>query len=178
MTTQKLHPSETFPQAQVSLLDGSTVSLGKSENGFPWQAIFVYRGKHCPICTLFLNQLEKFKQAFADTGVDIIAVSGDSKMQLEQHMQELSVTYPIAYGLSEESMQDLGLYISVPRSAQETDHNFSEPGLFIVNEQGKLHVIDIANNPLARPDLKTLVSGLAWIRDPKNDYPIRGALSY
>jgi len=178
MTTQKLHPSDTFPQAQVSLLDDTNVTLGKSATGLPWQAIFVYRGKHCPICTSFLNQLEQFKGAFADAGVDIIAVSGDSKIQLEQHMEKLNITFPIAYGLSEQSMQDLGLYITVPRSAQETDHNFSEPGLFIVNEHGKLHVADIANNPFARPDLKTLVSGLAWIRDPKNDYPIRGALSY
>ncbi|MEC8226936.1 MAG: thioredoxin peroxidase, partial [Pseudomonadota bacterium] len=28
--------------------------------------------------------------------------------------------------------------------------------------------------PFVRPDLATLVSGLNWIRDPKNNYPIRG----
>ena len=178
MSTQKLHPGDTFPQVKVTLIDDSEINLGKSENGLPWQAIFVYRGKHCPICTSFLNELEEVKSALADAGIGIIAVSGDSKAQLEEHMTSLNISYPIAYGLTEESMQDLGLYISKPRFAKETDHNFSEPGLFVVNEHGKLHVIDIANNPVSRPNLKTLVGGLAWIRDPKNDYPIRGTLNY
>jgi len=48
-------------------------------------------------------------------------------------------------------MKTLGLYISLPRSEQETDHNFAEPGLFVVNEIGKLHVVDISNNPFCAP---------------------------
>jgi hypothetical protein len=66
----------------------------------------------------------------------------------------------------------------VPRSEQETDHNFSEPGLFVVNENGELHVVDLSNNPFIRPELGALTRGLAWIRDPNNHYPIRGTLDY
>ena len=75
-------------------------------------------------------------------------------------------------------MQQLGLYISDPRSPKETDHPFAEPGLFVVNVQGTLQVVDISNNPFVRPDLKTLVSGLKWIRNPDNNYPIRGMRPY
>ena len=32
-----------------------------------------------------------------------------------------------------EQMQQLGVYISHPRSPQETDHPFAEPGLFVIN---------------------------------------------
>lgn len=65
-------------------------------------------------------------------------------------------------------------HISQPRSEQETDHNFAEPGLFVVNQDVKLHVVDISNNPFVRPELSKLVSGLKWIRNPDNNYPIRG----
>ena len=65
-------------------------------------------------------------------------------------------------------------YISIPRSEQETDHNFAEPGLFVINQDGNIQVIDIANNPFSRPELSTFVSGIKWIRNPKNNYPIRG----
>lgn len=75
-------------------------------------------------------------------------------------------------------MKTLGLYISTPRSDKETNHNFSEPGLFVVNEHGKLHVVDISNNPFVRPELGALTRGLTWIRDPENNYPIRGTLDY
>ncbi|NMV24975.1 thioredoxin peroxidase, partial [Vibrio parahaemolyticus] len=51
-------------------------------------------------------------------------------------------------------------------------------GLFVVNEHGDLHVVDISNNPFVRPELGALSRGLAWIRDPNNNYPIRGTLDY
>lgn len=71
-------------------------------------------------------------------------------------------------------MKELGVYISHPRSAQETDHLFPEPGLFIINDKGQVQVVDISNNPFVRPALNQLVSGLAWIKNPENNYPIRG----
>ncbi len=177
-TSVKLKAGEPFPVISATQVDGSQVVLGKPQGGATWQAVFVYRGKHCPLCTKYLNELEGYKQAFAEAGVDIVAVSADSKAQLEEHKQKLEVSFPLAYGLSEEQMKQLGLYISLPRSEQETDHNFAEPGLFVVNEHGNLHVVDISNNPFVRPEPGALSRGLAWIRNPDNNYPIRGTLDY
>ena len=110
-------------------------------------------------------------------GIDIAAVSGDSKAQLDAHREKLDVNFPLFHGLSVEQMQKLGLYVSVPRSEMETDHNFAEPGLFVINADGDLQVVDLSNNPFVRPDLESLVSGLEWIRNPENNYPIRGTFS-
>lgn len=88
----------------------------------------------------YLNEIETFKQAFSNSGVEILVVSADSKQQLEQHLDKLDISFPIAYGLSEQQMKTLGLYISLPRSEAETDHNFAEPGLFVINEHENLHV--------------------------------------
>jgi len=174
----KLKAGEAFPNISATRLDNTTVEIAKPQEGMTWQAVFVYRGKHCPLCTKYLNELESYQQAFADAGVGIIAVSGDSKAQLMEHLEKLDISFPIAFGLTQSQMQLLGLYISEPRSEQETDHNFAEPGLFIVNEQGDLHVVDISNNPFVRPELGALSRGLAWIRDRSNNYPIRGTLEY
>ena len=119
-----------------------------------------------------------YSQAFAKAGVDILAVSADSKQQLEQHLEKLDISFTIAYGLTEQQMKALGLYISLQRSEAETDHNFAEPGLFVVNEHDNLHVVDLSNNPFVRPELGALTRGFAWIRNPANDYPIRGKLDY
>ena len=176
--SQKLKAGDTLPLLEATTLDGTRVTLGQPQGDAEWQAVFVYRGKHCPLCTKYLNEIESYKQAFSDVGVDILAVSGDSKQQLEQHLDKLDISFPIAYGLTEEQMKTLGLYISLPRSAAETDHNFAEPRLFVVNEHGSLHVVDLSNNPFVRPELGALTRGLAWIRDPENNYPIRGTLDY
>ena len=53
-------------------------------------------------------------------------MSGDSKAQLESHLQKLDVDFPIAYGLTIEQMETLGAYISDPRSEKETDHPFGK----------------------------------------------------
>ena len=69
-------------------------------------------------------------------------------------------------------MRALGLYISEPRSTQETDHLFPEPALFVINPAGLLHFVDIANAPFLRPDLDRLIGGLGGVI--LKNYPIRG----
>ncbi len=172
--TDKLHPGSAFPEIEVTLKNGEKATLGKPKGNADWQLVVVYRGQHCPLCTKYLNQLESYKDELLATGVDLIAVSGDNLAQLESHMERLTISFPVAYGLTIEQMQELGLFISNPRSEQETDHPFAEPGLFVVNADGAIQVTDISNNPFVRPELEALVNGLRWIRNPENNYPIRG----
>lgn len=175
MMTSKLHPGDMFPALPVHSRNAGVVDIAKPTGDRDWQMVVVYRGRHCPMCTKFLNGLAAFRERLSSIGIDIAAVSGDSADQLAEHLDRLGdVNFPLYYGLTEEQMQSLGLFISLPRSEKETDHNFAEPGLFLVNGDGALQVVDISNNPFARPDLEILVSGLEWIRNPDNNYPIRG----
>lgn len=173
----KLTTGNTFPTTEATLLDGSFINLGQAHSGADWQMIVVYRGKHCPLCVRYLNLLEQYKTALMDIGVSVSAVSADSKQQLEDTMEKLTITYPIAYGLTEQQMKQLGLYISAPRSEQETDHNFAEPGLFIINEVGELQAVIISNTPFLRPELDVVVRGISFVRS-QTDYPIRGTVAY
>ncbi|MCW8327841.1 AhpC/TSA family protein [Photobacterium sp. SDRW27] len=174
MTANKFKAGDQFPIIELPTLDGDNISLGIPQTGFDWKMVVVYRGKHCPLCTRYLNELEKLKEDFFKLGIDIVAVSADSETQVTAHMADLTVSYPVAYGLSIEQMQQLGLYISHPRSARETDHPFSEPGLYVINDKGQVQVLDISNGPFVRPELGVLLSGLSFIRNPENNYPIRG----
>ncbi|WP_394148071.1 peroxiredoxin-like family protein [Shewanella atlantica] len=174
MSSNKFTAGDTFPNIELPTVGGGHISLGAPQTGFDWKMVVVYRGRHCPLCTRYLNELEKLKQEFVKLGIDIAAVSADSEAQAAAHMAALKVSYPVAYGLNIEQMKQLGLYISHPRSAQETDHPFAEPGLYVINDKGQVQVLDISNGPFARPELGILLSGLAFIRNPENNYPIRG----
>ena len=169
-----MHAGATFPKLPVNLDEHTVRDISKPAGSLDWHMVVVYRGRHCPLCTRYLNQLTHYRQRLLDIGVDIAAVSADNREQLEDHKESLDVNFPLYYGLTQEQMQNLGLYVSIPRSEQETDHNFAEPGLFVINSEGKLQVVDISNNPFSRPDLEKLVDGLEWIRKPENNYPIRG----
>ncbi len=102
----------------------------------------------------------------------MVAISGDPEEKAVKMVENHSLNFPVAYGLSIEQMQELGLYISHPRSPEETDRPFAEPGMFAINTEGKVHLIDISNTPFNRADLGELLETVEWIRE--NDYPIRG----
>jgi len=174
MAQTKFQAGEVFPEIILRVVGGGKVTLGKPNNGHDWQMVVVYRGKHCPICVRYLEKLETLKQQFFDIGVDLLVVSGDPQAKAEAQVEENNMTLPVGYNLSIVDMKKIGLYISHPRSAGETDRPFPEPGIFVINQDGKVQVTDISNAPFSRPDLGQLVSGLNFIRDPANNYPIRG----
>ena len=174
MTQKKIEAGSRFPSFPAKNLQGEVVDLSKPANGTDWKMIVIYRGRHCPLCTKYLNELEGHIKALKKLGIDTVAVSADSQDQLQDHLSQLNVSFPLYYGLSLEQMKQLGLYISIPRSEKETDHLFPEPGLFVINAEGNVQVVDLSNNPFVRPTLTNLVNGLGWIRDPENNYPIRG----
>lgn len=173
----KLIAGDVFPTISAKLLNGTIVDLGAPKENADWQMLVVYRGQHCPLCVRYLNLLEEHIAALAELEISVLAVSADSKEQLTNAMEKLTVSFPIAYGLTEVQMKALGLYISQPRNEQETDHNYSEPALFVINEKRNLQAVDISNVPFLRPELDVIVRGLTFVRSQEN-YPIRGTVAY
>ena len=167
--TTKLNPGQLFAPMTFAQLDGADYTFGAPGG---WQALFVIRGQHCPICKTYIVEIDKRKDAFAQLGISVAAVSADSEAQTRLIAEVAKPNFPLLYGMEETTIRNLGLYISEPRSAQETDHRFPEPALFVINPAGQLHVVDIANAPYLRPDLDRLISGLRFVID--KNYPIRG----
>ncbi len=172
MSEFKLQAGSSFPAVTVPLVSGSVTELGAASEADRWKLIIVYRGLHCPLCAKYLAQLEELKSDFASAATDIIAVSGDGLEKAKQQVEKGRLTIPVAYGLSVEQMEEIGLYISDPRSPEETDQPFPEPGLFVLRPDRSIQIIDISNAPFARPDLAGILRGLSFARD--KNYPIRG----
>ncbi|MEL0641083.1 redoxin domain-containing protein [Pseudoalteromonas aliena] len=172
MSNTSLKPADIMPSLIVSDVDEQKIDLVDRVSDSPWKMIVVYRGQHCPKCTVQLNELAKIHKDFKEAGVEVVAVSGDSHEQLNKHFEKIDINFPIYYGLTIKQMTDLGLHISEPRSDAETDHPFAEPGIFVLNEKNQLQMVDISNSPFVRPDLEQLLGGIKFSRE--NDYPIRG----
>ena len=177
MNPQKLASGALFPNITVPKLGGGEITLGKPAAPNDWQLVIAYRGKHCPLCTRFLTELNDSLSAFSDLKVDVVAVSADPVEKAQAQIEPLAVGYSVGYDLSLEQMTELGLYISNPRSPEETDRPFAEPGAFVINDKGEIQLIDISNAPFLRPHLPSVLAGLGFIRNPENNYPIRGTHS-
>lgn len=177
MSAKKLTAGQVFPDITVAKLGGGEIHLAAPSESYDWRLVLVYRGKHCPICTNYLATLNKLLPEFQAIGVDVVAVSADTVEKAQIQTGEVVPDFDVGYDLTVEQMQTLGLYISNPRSAAETDRPFAEPALFVINDNGELQIIDISNAPFARPDLNSMLMGLKFIRNPLNNYPIRGTYS-
>jgi peroxiredoxin len=168
-TTTRIAAGSPFPTMTWPLASGGDLTLAGDKG---WRLLVVYRGKHCPLCKKYLATLNDKLQEFEAAGIKVAAVSADPREKAETEVKEEGWRFPVAYDMSLEQMRELGLYISDPRSPQETDWPFAEPAIFAINPDGNVQVVDISNAPFSRPDLASLLSGLKFIQEKQ--YPVRG----
>ncbi len=168
---QTIAAGSRFPALDWPLVGGGRLDLS-TEDG--WRLLVVYRGKHCPICRKYLATLDGLATDFEAAGIRLAVVSADPREKAEAQVAEGGLKLRVAYDMTREQMRRLGLYVSEPRSPQETDRPFAEPAVFAINPDGRVQVVDVSNAPFSRPDLASLLSGLKFIRE--KDYPVRGTL--
>ncbi len=147
-TTTKLHPGQQVAPLTFKRLDGTEYQFGGTG---AWQALIVYRGQHCPICTGYLGKIKQRFDAFEKLGVHVAAISADHEAQARITFDKVHPNFPLLYGLDDAMMRALGLYISTPRAASETDHNFPEPGLLSLIRMERCRLLIFLTLPL--PDL-------------------------
>lgn len=163
---------ETIPHMQFETVDGAGVSVGGARDR--WTLFVVYRGKHCGRCKPYLTKLEALKADWEAAGFDVVAASADPLEKAKADVEQYGWTFPVGYGLQEDQMRKLGLYISSPLTPDETDRNFAEPGVYCVRPDGTALLIAVSNGPSARPDLDQLLDGMIFTI--KNDRPPRGTV--
>lgn len=172
MTLQKPAAGKPLPRTSFSKLGGGTLSVGGANE--KWTLFIVYRGKHCGRCKKYFNILEAMQTAWKKAGFEIVTVSADPEEKAQADVNEFGWTFDVGYGLSEEQMRALDLYISDPLTPDETDRRFSEPAVFCIRPDGTIQIAAISNGPAARPDLAELLDGMIFTIE--HDKPARGTV--
>ena len=165
----KLSAGSKIPDIDISLINGDSARLYEEKAN--WSLLVVYRGLHCPICKDYAAKFETNLSKLHDMNTQLFFVSADPIDKAKIFAEELNLKSKIGYGLTIEQMRKLGLYRSEPRP-NEVDYIFPEPGLFLINPKGKIHIIELSNAPFIRPDIDLILRGINHIQ--KNNYPIRG----
>jgi len=164
-------PGKKAPSLNIETISGNIWSLDNHLNKSKCMIVF-YRGLHCPVCSVFLKQIESQLLEYKKSNTEVIAVSMDNKEKALKVKSDWSIkNLNIAYGLSEENARRWGLYISKSIKEAESDI-FCEPGLFIIREDGTLYLANTSNMPWARPDLTDFPAKLIFAEE--NNYPVRG----
>lgn len=131
-----------------------------------------YRGLHCPGCQAYLRGMDREVEAFKAIGVDVIAVSGDARARAEQAKRDWNLdNLTVGYGVSVETMQEWGLFISKGMGDEEPER-FSEPGLFVIKPDGSIYYVAVNSMTFGRPRMSEILKALEV--KITNDAPARG----
>ena len=140
MPTPKPIPGSILKPMTFPNVNGGEITVGGQKEN--WTLLVVYRGKHCPRCKKYLNILNGMRNDWADAGFDIAVVSADSLEKAQADQAEFGWEFDMGYGLSEDQMATLGVYVTEPLSPQEADSRFAEPGTFTARRWQPNHCCD------------------------------------
>jgi peroxiredoxin len=170
-TAHGVRPRQPAPELTVPLLAGGTYRLA-DQHPDGYTMIVFFRGLHCPVCRAQLSELNRRLDDLRDEGIDVIAVSGETRERTEQLASQWKLDrLPLGYGLTEEDMRNWGLFVSRGINDDEPAL-FSEPGLFLIAPDGTVYYESILSMPVGRPRLDDLLGGLKYWRE--HNYPARG----
>ncbi|WP_210260355.1 peroxiredoxin family protein [Hongsoonwoonella zoysiae] len=161
-----------MPRISFPKLGGGTLAVGGP--GDRHTLFVIYRGKHCGRCKPYLNKLDSLLGAWQEAGFDVLACSADPEEKAQADLDEYGWRFPVGYGLTEEQMRTLGVYVSDPLSPDETDRRFAEPAVFCIRPDGVIQVVCLSNGPAARPDLEELLDGMKF--NIAHNRPARGTV--
>ncbi len=166
-----LLPRAPVPALEVALTNGSSWKLGEREPS-QFTMIVFYRGYHCPVCKMYIAELEAKLDEFATRGVDVVAISSDTEERAQQSCKQWGLTkLAVGYGFPVAKAREWGLFVS--RAIKESEAaEFFEPGLFLIKPDRTLYASSVNSMPFARPHFGDVLNAVDFV--VKNNYPARG----
>ncbi|WP_339705224.1 peroxiredoxin-like family protein [uncultured Kriegella sp.] len=165
-----LKPKDKVPEIEVNLVNDTHWVL-KDQKPEHFTMVIFYRGKHCPVCKTYLQELQKKISKFTERGVNVIAISSDTKEKAQASYDEWKVAdIPIGYDFNIEAARKWRLFIS--KGIKDEPETFIEPGLFLIRPDNTLYSASIQSMPFARPEFDDLLKAIDYIVD--KEYPPRG----
>ena len=166
-----MKPLEKVPEIKVKTLQGKEWVLSRQKPK-RFTLIVFYRGHHCVVCRHYIHDLAIRLPEFEKRGINVIAISSNSKEKALQSQNEWHTeNLIIGYDFSVDEAKELGLFISKAMDEKEPDF-FFEPAIFLISADGTLFSLAVQSIPFARPHFKDILESLDYII--RENYPPRG----
>jgi len=158
-------PGDTMPAIDARLVGGGRWALAR-EKAAKLCLLAFYRGIFCPICRVWVAELDRLVPEFEKRGVSVIALSCDRKEGAEKAVKDWGLKkLRVGYGLDVEDARRAGLYISEgrginPATQQKEPMLFAEPALLLVKPEGELYAAWIQSTPFARVHIAEILTAV------------------
>jgi peroxiredoxin len=139
-----LDTGDTFPEFQLSLVDGRRRSLPRDFEQ-PFNVVLVNRGAFCPYCIAQLRGFQASLAKLSAESIGVVSFSADSLESARRVVQENRLEFPVGYGVSvEAAARVLGVYYEPSPTA------YLQSAGFVVHSSGKILTAVYSSGPLGR----------------------------
>ena len=158
-------PGDTMPAIDARIANGDRWSLAQDKPA-KLSLLAFYRGIFCPICRVWIADLDRLVPEFEKRGVSVIALSCDLQEGAEKAVKDWGLKHlRIGYKLDVEDARRAGLYISEgrglnPVSQLKEPMLFAEPALLLVDAAGELYAAWIQSTPYARVHIAEILTAV------------------
>lgn len=158
-------PTDTMPALDARLVGGGRWALAR-EKPEKLALLAFYRGLFCPVCRVWVGELDRLAHEFESRGVSVIALSCDKKEAAERAAEAWGLeNLRVGYAVDPEDARRAGLYISEgrgvnPASNEKEPMLFTEPAVLLVRPEGELYAAWIQSTPYARPHLDEILGAV------------------
>lgn len=172
--TNPLKPGETIPDIFIKDKDHNKQKLKDLVNKQN-TLLVIYRGGWCPYCSTQLSELRKVFPTAKKMGFQIIAVSPDKPLKLQQTDKKLRLPYQLYSDSSMELAKSFGLAfkvddltiekyqeygISLIEASGQEHQALPVPAIYIIKRDGSIYFAYFNINYKVRLDAITLLSAL------------------
>ena len=92
-----LNPGDPFPRLTMNMPGGETLTVPDAFAG-DFAVVLFYRGAWCPYCYAQLAAFQRARQALADAGIKVAALSVDDEATTAGLAARHGLTFPVGYG--------------------------------------------------------------------------------
>jgi peroxiredoxin len=141
---EKLVQGERMPPLKLALINGQTLALPEELPG-RYLALLFYRGTWCPYCRRQLASYQAHLDELERLGVSVIAASVDPLEPVREMVTELGLTYPVAYGVTDEDVAAFD-----PWYGDDQHGHYIQPMELLILRGGTVFGAMYASGPIGR----------------------------
>ena len=129
-----LNPGDTFPDIQVQLVGGDSLSLPSDLNG-RFGVVLFHRGSWCPFCNAQLRAFERAQAELADLGATVVSLSVDDEEATKALIEKHHLSFPVGHSADAHKLSELtGAFVNPdPVYVQATGFVLDPKGQVIVS---------------------------------------------
>ncbi|HEY3609376.1 MAG TPA: peroxiredoxin family protein [Pseudonocardiaceae bacterium] len=153
-----LSPGDAFPDIRVAVVGGQRLRLPDALDG-DYGVVLFYRGSWCPYCNAQLRAFQRARNALAEVGATVVALSVDDEATTQALVDKLSLSFPVGHSADAGEIAEVtGAFVNEsPRYLQSTG--------FVLDASGGVLVSVYSSGAIGRLVPEDVVGLIGYLRE-------------